>query len=326
MKTEKPFVLLTLLLTFTLALGLSVALLWLLDGEPFVAQAQGPDGYDSYHVALSCTGVPTPCFGTIQAAVDAADDPDDVVKVASGTYTRVNDYEVVYVSKTVTIRGGYTSTNWTTSYPITQPTTLDAQGQGHVIYIMGDISPTVEGLRITGGEKGGLYFYSPNDGGQITLISNTFVANTDASSYGGGAELDTIMIPGSGPGTTAILIGNTFMTNTASSQGGALWSTVHSITLVGNSFVANSSGFGGVMYVDAHTIMLISNTFKSNTATSTGGALFLRVGDVLMNSNTFVDNTASWGGGAVYAIASYTAVFSRNSFIANTATWWGGEG
>jgi hypothetical protein len=82
--------------------------------------------------------------------------PGDEILVAAGTYTGVNvcprnDFitigvvtQVVYISKTVTTRGGYTTTNWTTPYPITQPTTLDAQGQGRVLYITGDISPTIE--------------------------------------------------------------------------------------------------------------------------------------------------------------------------------------
>lgn len=64
---------------------------------------------------------------------------------------------MVYISKTVTIRGGYTTTNGFADppNPDTNPTTLDAQGQGRVLYITGDISLTIEGLRITGGESAG---------------------------------------------------------------------------------------------------------------------------------------------------------------------------
>ena len=72
-----------------LGLGLTLALLWLLGGGSPVVQAQGPDGYSTYYVAPSCSGVPNPCYTTVQAAVNAADDPDDVVKVAAGTYADI---------------------------------------------------------------------------------------------------------------------------------------------------------------------------------------------------------------------------------------------
>jgi hypothetical protein len=71
-------------------------------------------------------GPPTCDYSTIQDAVDAAGD-GDVIKVAAGVYTDVQgrpapaDYpsppadgivfQVVYISKSVTIRGGYTTTN-----------------------------------------------------------------------------------------------------------------------------------------------------------------------------------------------------------------------
>jgi hypothetical protein len=113
------------------------------------------------------------CFGgctysSIQDAVDAASD-GGVIKVAAGTYTGVQGRpapagyvgpsvitQVVYISKTVTIRGGYTTAFTDPPDPEANPTTLDARGQGRVIHITGDISPTVEGLRITGGDASGL--------------------------------------------------------------------------------------------------------------------------------------------------------------------------
>ena len=186
--------------TFICGLTLTLALMLLLTtttkpvfadpGELYVA----PGG--------NCGGV-SPCYENVQAAVDAAT-PGDTIKVATGTYTDLhvrprnesNGWitptgtvtQVVYISKTVTVRGGYTTTNWTTPYPITQPTTLDAQGQGRVLYITGDISSTIEGLRITGGDAagcggdgdfldkdagGGVYVRGvPGDDALVTLASN----------------------------------------------------------------------------------------------------------------------------------------------------------
>ncbi|RLC61197.1 MAG: hypothetical protein DRI48_11030, partial [Chloroflexi bacterium] len=108
------------------------------------------------HVCAS--GPPTCTYTTIQEAVDAAT-PGDVIKVAAGVYTGVQTCpappgysgpsvitQVVYVSKTVTIRGGYTAVDWTVFDPLNTPPTLDAQRHGRVLVIAGDISPTVKGL------------------------------------------------------------------------------------------------------------------------------------------------------------------------------------
>ena len=75
----------------------------------------------------------------------------DLILIATGVYTDVSAREgvtqTVYLSKSLTLQGGYTTINWTTPYPITQPTTLDARGRGRVIYVLEGITTTLEGLR-----------------------------------------------------------------------------------------------------------------------------------------------------------------------------------
>src|SRR5512135_1933666 len=151
-------------------IGVTLSLVWLLI-SPHAAEL--PVAYAAeLHVCLS--GCP---YASVQAAVDAAS-VGDVIKVAAGTYTGMNVRprnditttgvvtQMVYVSKTISIKGGYTTTNWTTSDPVVNATTLNAQGKGRVLYITGDISPTIEGLRLTGGNAAGL-------GGGIYVISAT---------------------------------------------------------------------------------------------------------------------------------------------------------
>ena len=129
-------------MALAMGVGLSLALLRLLS----ISGAGLPTAHAA-ELRVCPSGCP---YSSIQAAVDAAN-TGDIIKVAAGTYTgvsaRAGVTQVVYISKTITIQGGYTTTNWTTPYPITQPTTLDAQGQGRVLYITGNISPTIEGLR-----------------------------------------------------------------------------------------------------------------------------------------------------------------------------------
>ena len=88
---------LRILLAASLLFGMSVTL--------HTALAQGPDGQATYYVDVAGTcGGQTPCYTTVQAAVDDVDDADDIVKVAAGTYTGVNSYggesQLVYISKT----------------------------------------------------------------------------------------------------------------------------------------------------------------------------------------------------------------------------------
>ena len=69
----------------------------------------------------------------------AAASAGNTVKVAgycAGAVSQSGTTQVALITKTLTLAGGYTNTlgGWDTAYPITQPTTLDAQGGGRVIY------------------------------------------------------------------------------------------------------------------------------------------------------------------------------------------------
>ncbi len=58
----------------------------------------------------------------------------DIIKVAEGTYTGVSAREgitqMVYISESITIQGGYTTSDWETPEPEVNITTLDARGKG----------------------------------------------------------------------------------------------------------------------------------------------------------------------------------------------------
>jgi hypothetical protein len=154
-----------------LGLTLAVALLWGLGiwSDP-VAAAPAAE----LHVCPA--GPPTCGYAIIQEAVDVAN-AGDVIKVASGIYDDVNNHgglaQVVYVNKSVTIRGGHATTNWDTTDPEANPTTLDTQGQGRVVYITDDISPTLEGLRITDGNAASLGggYWGEDAGGGVYVMS-----------------------------------------------------------------------------------------------------------------------------------------------------------
>lgn len=134
-----------------------------------------------HHVAPggSCGG-PSPCYSTIQAAVDAAGSGDEI-RVAGGVHTDLHVRprldvtatgwvtQVVYVNKTIAIRGGYATTNWSTPDPSNNLTTVDALGQGRGLYLTGNISTTIEGLRITNGNASQLGGMVRGDGASLDV-------------------------------------------------------------------------------------------------------------------------------------------------------------
>ena len=275
-------------------------------------------------------GPPTCDYATIQAAVDAAVS-DSLIKVAAGLYTGVNDYgglaQVVYLNKGVTIRGGYTVTNWDTADPETNPTTLDAQGQGRVIYISGNVSPTLEGLRITGGDATGLGggHWDEDAGGGVYIITATATLNDcrvfgNTAQAGGGLYVEN---------SAATLGSNSITTNTAISapdgsfgDGGGLFLAHSPAVLSGNVIVANSADFSGSgLYVgfDSHAV-LINNIVADNRIT--GGAQGFDCGVFVGGSSprlvhtTIARNTGGGGSGVcAFSWPSASAVVLTNTVL-----------
>ena len=312
--------------SLTLGLGLTLALLWLLGGATLPVAQAGPSQCPGQRPLLQVGDVITVClsggcdYASIQAAVDAASSGDEIL-VATGTYTgvsaRTGVTQVVYISKTVTIRGGYATNNWATSDPVANPTTLDAQGQGRVLYITGDISPTVEGLRITGGNAewrgGGVYVITAT----ATLSNNQVFSNT--SYNGGGLYLRS---------SDATLISNTFTDNAAGGMlgyGGGLSLLASDATLISNTFTANATGelgLGGGLCLWLSAATLNSNTFISNTA-HVGGGLVLGFSDATLHGNTISYNIADYCGGLGLCVSNATLV---NNLVADNRTHSQGSG
>ncbi len=322
-------------LTATFAL-LAVAGLLVTMGRPAHAAPDvryvAPGGSDAGN---ECTDSANPC-ATVQHAVDVAQ-PGDEIRVAAGVYTGVQGRtaptgypgttvvtQVVYISKTLTVCGGYTTTNWTTPDPAANPTTLDAQGQGRGLFIGGGITVTVEGLRVTGGDATGLGGgYSNGDAGggvyvyqSTATISATTIYSNVAQSGGAGST-------GYGGGLSAhtghvTLLNSRLLSNTASTTG------------------AGYGGGAGFYGYNGGSATLISNTIRGNRA-STGAATYkygyggglsfrsMEQGAVFLESNLIQDNTAMDGnesgyGGGIYLQNALTTTIISNTIQGNTAS------
>ena len=286
--------------------------------------------------ANACANSLAPCR-SIQHAVDVAGFGDPIL-VSTGVYTGVSARpgaggtvtQVVHITKTVQIQGGY-APGYAAWDPETYPTTLDAVGLGRGVYISGTsvtITPTLISLRIIGGSAaglaggpggadsgGGVYLRSTRatisgcqvmtntatsvglggglyaSGGQPILSNNLFAGNQ--ASGGGGAFLSQ---------SPATVRDSTFISNTATLNGGGLYVYVSAAQVSHNSFTRNAATVfdGGGMYVFNATASVWENTFRDNIAQQGGGGMTVQSGAPWVSANSIISNTAGLRGGGIH--------------------------
>ena len=339
------------LLRFSVPFVVAVLML----GTVFVISAessQAVTGEMTQSVYTVCPDGPPACdFSVIQEAVDAAT-TGDVIQIAEGVYTQINHYvglaQIVYLNKTITLKGGYTIPFTDPPDPVAHPTVLDAQGEGRVFYIE-YAAPTLDGLVITGGDStglsgtpygddagGGVYMIdsqpvvqnstvtgniSPWDGGGIyNIYSNSTILRTTVSynqaRYGGG-----IYVWYSNP----LIMENLIADNYATSTGGGVWLGVYSLGMFShNLFSGNSDsldtydGAGG-MLGERCSLTFDGNIFSHNDTPAGGSGLSLIRCDATLTNNIFTDNHIEEVGGSLY-LRGTTATLLHNTFAGTTGT------
>ena len=329
-----------LFLILALGMGLTSALLWILGYQSpsaVAAPSAGPVKVPSVP-ATELHVCPSGCtYSSVQAAVDAASD-GAVIKVAAGTYTDTVTHtppsgyvnppasgvitQVVHISKTLTIRGGYTTTNWTTSDPVANPTTLDAESSKRAIFVGGGITVTLENLHITGGDAAGLGGDVWGDAGGGVYVTNAAAAlsgndiySNTAGSGGGGVFL------GKASHDTT-LSGNNIYNNTANWSGGVcVWDSDDAV-LSGNHIHNNATNYdGGGVFLGGYSdnITLSGNDIHDNVAGIDGGGVLLRADDATLSGNYIYSNTADYDGGGIQVYLSDNATLDNNVIVDNQA-------
>ncbi len=282
------------------ALGVTTVLLLLASSPVPVARAND--------LTVCPSGPPDCGYTVIQDAVDDASN-GDVIKVATGIYADMNDYEglaqIVYISKTVTIRGGYVAPDFSDPpNPDANPTTLDAQSNGRVMYITGNISPTIDGLILTNGQ-----FSGSGQGVYVISATITFENNLVQNNRWG--------FGGSGGGialfnANGVFRNNTIRNNNHEFYGGGVFLRGSSATFANNIIGDNSLfGFypyarGGGLYCDDSNVMLVSNRIQGNAA-GNGGGLYLESSSATLINNVVTDNTLTDSGGQGSGIKAFGA-------------------
>jgi len=228
-------------------------------------------------------------FTTVQAAVDAIA-AGGTVKVATGTYTDTNgDGWVVVINKSLTLQGGYTTSNWRTPDPDGHPTYLDGQNSAQVVRITGNVAPVVAAFHIRNGAAtsgAGVYI----GGGQPTLARNRIYDNV-ASTSGGGVYVAA---------GEALLENNLVYGNTALTGGGLYVATGSAVVRFSTFYGNNASLDGGGIYVFSGSPSIYASIVVSNTAAA-GGGVFASAGNAVVDYNNVWDNIGGNYGGMVAA-------------------------
>jgi len=249
------------------------------------------------------------------SSADAQAVRDAVAAASSGGTVKVAGYcagvsggQVVNLAQTLTLAGGYTTTdNWAGYDPVANPTTLDAQGAGRVV--VANVTATLQGFTVTNGIEsvgGGIYAVNA-----LTLTEMTMDSNTATTGDGGGVYFNS----------AANVTATTFTNNTAFDRGGgAYFASAANVTAT--TFTNNTAGNGGGAYFFS-AVTVTETTFTNNTASGGGGGAYFRI-EATVTGATFANNTAdngSRGGGAHFDGA---ANVTGTTFTNNTADGNGG--
>jgi hypothetical protein len=232
----------------------------------------------------------------LQAAVDAAP-PGDTVKVAgmcAGVEQRAGIWQTVYIAKPLTLRGGYTLTNWTTSNPIVNLTILDAKNSDRVAVVTGrsGVSVTLENLTVRNGLTGGVGGGILNDSSTL-YVSNTIISGNSAYMGGGMRNEQGILT----------VVNSVLANNSSSLWGGGIANYSGTLHVSSSTFTSNTSSWHGGGIADNGNLTVTNSTLAGNSA-QRGGGLFVYWGVISMTNSTLSGNSstqssASNGGGAI---------------------------
>lgn len=228
--------------------------------------------------AGNCGNV-TPCYSTIQAAVDAAQVGDEI-RIAAGTYSGINNQggkpQVVYIAKSLTLRGGYTTTDWNTPVPETNVTEISAQTLGRVAYITGtNTKVTLAGLHLTYGDANGLKGHSPTSSENYDAGGNLYINQANVTLN------DCQITDGAAP---------------SGGYGGGLYIRNGALTMARTFLHTNEAGHGGAAFLYRATTSIASSVFQNNRTTTMNGdgpALTVFGGAFTLSGSTVAANTAA---------------------------------
>jgi hypothetical protein len=255
----------------------------------------------------ACTSV----FTSVQVAVDAAAGGEEI-RVAGGTYDKVQPNEVVLISQSLTIRGGYAAPFDQPADSISQPTTLQPSSTARVVHVLsGSNVITLENLILAGGSTDSQT--GPHGGGILnegSLILFGVVISGNAANVGeGGGIYNSGILTATGVSVGQNNTGGQF------GRGGGIFNR-GTLTLVDSTVLNNNvfeSNGGGIF--NSGTLAVIQSTIKGNTNFGffgSGGGL-TNSGTVMMRNSTVSGNAAASPGAGISNSGQLSLTYSTLS-------------
>ena len=268
-----------------------------------------PTGVDS----ASCT-VSAPCRTIQQAITNTA--TGDEIRVAAGTYNQVNTLgtypQVVYLNKSVTLMGGFTTANWVTPDPVANPTIIDAGGSGRGIHVPNAVVATVSGFHIRNGNTSansgaGVY----NEAGTLTLDGNWIYSNS-TDDWGGGVANGLL-----GGSATLYLTNNEIYSNDAVLIGGGIAVLGGTVVMDANAIYGNAAtdvylGLGGGIAVASGNTVIRNALIYGNSGVLGAGGIHVGGGSVDIRHATLYDNSSG------IFVTEGTAAIANTLILSNT--------
>jgi hypothetical protein len=272
-------------------------------------------------------------FATIQAAVDAATDGDEIV-LANGTFAGTGNVEIDFSGKAIAIRSQ-------SGNP--QSCAIDGGAPFGALYAFafqsGEMSSSVlEGIRIVHFSHLGGGCSALRIDGASPLLRNLEIQDNNAWGpavcvANGGPTFESCWIRGNSGGGLAMSLSSATLTgcvieanSTASSAGGGIEAWFSQLTLESTRVTRNSSNGnpvhpvgGGGIAIEGGSLSATDCLIVENTATDRGGGLYLGGGAAAsLNRVTIAGNRAPTGGG-IYG-KSFSGTLDNSILWGNCAT------
>ena len=231
-------------------------------------------------------GVVTPCYGSVQAAVDAAA-AGDIIKVSQGVYTNTGD-NVLVITKSLSVVGGYSTIDWGESRPAERQSILDGEDERRVVYLPGftPVEVTLSGLTVkngstlTGGGSGLLIISSSVDVEYSLITANDATQGKD--NFGGGVAI----------------------------SGGI-------VSLVNNTISENQAGSGAGLSINGAETTITRNDIRGNKAITGGGLHIFGKATLVLDDNMIIKNEAKFRRGSAILLDEEGFIEGDNNIVAD---------